>query len=252
MYKLADYRDAYRNVAFRREGGVLECRFHSDGGSLLWNEDIHRDLGDAFYKIGQDPENRVVILTGTGADFCVALQPGSYQGGPGLPPIDFGAIYREGKDLLINLMRIPVPMIAAVNGPARFHSELALFCDIVLASDTALFQEQHLALGTVAGDGIHIAFMTAFGANRGRYLTLTAREVSAREALDWGAVAEVLPAEALAARAWELARSLAGRPQHVLRFTRELLARELLRELQDQLGYGLAMEGFAPSIDFRA
>jgi enoyl-CoA hydratase/carnithine racemase len=136
-------------------------------------------------------------------------------------------------------------MIAAVNGPLLSHAELALLCDIVLASETAVFQDRHLARGIVPGDGIHIAFPLVFGINRGRYLALTGKKVTAQEALAWGAVAEVLPGPDLNARAWQIARELATQPILALRYTRELMTRELQRLLHENLGYGLALEGFA-------
>lgn len=242
---LEDYADTYRDIRFERRDGVLEMTLHSGGGPLLWNDRIHTDLGDAFHRVGQDTENRVVILTGAGEAFCPGPDPTSFHFDSSLPPVALDQIYREGKAMLFNQLAVPVPMIGAVNGPAAAHSELPLFCDIVLASDTAVFSDQHLNWGIVPGDGIHIAYPMAFGMNRGRHLALTGTAVSARQALEWGAVAEVLPPERLRDRAWEIASDLATRPILGLRYTRELLTREIQRQMRDHLGYGLALEGFA-------
>jgi enoyl-CoA hydratase/carnithine racemase len=83
-----------------------------------------------------------------------------------------------------------------------------------------------------------------FGMNRGRYLALTGAEVSAQEAHAWGAVAEVMPLELLRARAWALAEYLAAKPILGLRYSRELLNREVQRLFNDHLSLGLAFEGF--------
>jgi enoyl-CoA hydratase/carnithine racemase len=245
MYQLHEYATSYRNIRFERTDGVLEMVFHSNGGPLLWNDDVHTDLVDAFAKVGQDTENRIVILTGTGDAFCPGPDPDSFHFDPGVPPVALDQIYREGKAFLSNQLAIPVPMIAAVNGPAVAHSEIPLLCDIVLAAETTVFQDRHLEWGIVPGDGIHIAYPLVFGPNRGRYLALTGAPVTAHQAHDWGAVAEVLPTDQLRQRAQEIATDLAQRPILGLRYTRELLTREIQRLLRDNLGYGLALEGFA-------
>jgi enoyl-CoA hydratase/carnithine racemase len=245
MSKFEDYAHRYQCIRMERRDGVLEIALHSDGGPLLWNDTIHTELPEAFYKIGHDIENKVVILTGTGGAFCPGPDPNSFHFDPSVPPVALDQIYREGKALIQNLLNIPVPMIAAVNGPARGHSELLLFCDIVLASDAADFQDPHLEYGIVPGDGIHIAFPMAFGMNRGRYLALTGAAVTAQQALEWGAVAEVMPLMDLRGRAWEIGTQLARRPILGLRYTREILVREIQRQLRENLSLGLALEGFS-------
>ena len=76
MPKLADYAAKYRNVRLERRDGILQVTLHTDGGSLTWGAlkgSVHDQLGDAFYNIGHDRENRVVILTGTGPVFLTDL-----------------------------------------------------------------------------------------------------------------------------------------------------------------------------------
>jgi enoyl-CoA hydratase/carnithine racemase len=105
-------------------------------------------------------------------------------------------------------MDIEVPVIAAVNGPARIHPEIPVLADIVLASDTALFQDApHFMSGIVPGDGAHVVWPHVIGANRGRYFLITGQELHAKQALDYGAVSEVLARERLLPRALELAHS---------------------------------------------
>ena len=104
-------------------------------------------------------------------------------------------------------------MIAAINGPALRHSELPLLCDIVLASETAEFQDSaHFPTGLVPGDGMHIVYPLLLGPNRGRYFLLTGQSIPARQAQELGLVGEVLPKDKVLARAWELAEQLAKNP----------------------------------------
>ena len=78
-------------------------------------------------------------------------------------------------------------MIAAVNGPALIHAELAVLCDIVIASENAEFQDApHFPNGVVPGDGVHVVWPLVLGANRGRYFLLTGQKLRAKQALDSG------------------------------------------------------------------
>lgn len=247
MTRLSDYRDKYENVSFDRQDGVLTMRLHSEGGPLIWSLQAHSDLPEAFLDVGRDRENKVVILTGTGDWFSgpqATVATSSFPERPDLKVVD--RVHWEGRQLLMNLLNIEVPMIAAVNGPAWRHSELPLLCDIVLASDTAKFQDSgHFQAGLVPGDGMHIVYPLLLGANRGRHFLLTGKIIEAEEARDLGLVAEVLSGDVLLDRARELAAGLAGRPTLLLRYTRLLLTEQLRRSMQELLGYGLAMESIA-------
>src|SRR4030095_9653740 len=108
---------------------------------------------------------------------------------------------------------VEVPLIPPGPRPCTIPSEVPLLGDIVLASEDAYFQDlAHFPRGMVPGDGQHVIWPAIVGSNRARYLLLTGKKLSAQEALEWGAVNEVLPKERLLDRAWELARELAKRP----------------------------------------
>src|ERR687892_228495 len=71
MTSLADYQTKYKTIVLRRENGIVEMRFHTEGGPLRWGFLPHEEAEDAFLHIGRDRENKVVIMTGTGAEFPV-------------------------------------------------------------------------------------------------------------------------------------------------------------------------------------
>jgi enoyl-CoA hydratase/carnithine racemase len=247
MTTLDTYATKYRTIRMERRDGILQLTFHTDGGPLRWGMLPHGEFPDAFADIARDRENRVVIMTGTGDEFSgvrASPETTSFTARPSLETLD--RIHWEGRALLMNLLSIEVPVIAALNGPAWRHSEIPLLSDIVLASDTAAFQDSaHFMSNMVPGDGMHIVYPLLLGFNRARYFLLTGQTIGAQEAHQLGLVAEVLPQDKVLARAWELAEDLAKRPTLLLRYTRLLFTDYLKKRLHELLGYGLAMESLA-------
>ena len=245
MARLEDYQHRFQYARFEREDGILQMTLHSDGDTLPWGAGPHTELPEVFHTIGTDVENKVIIMTGAGAGFTGPA--GSSDTVPRRTPEQWDATYWEGKHLL----NIEVPIIAAINGPALRHSELPLLSDIVLAAPHTTFQDSgHFMSGLTPGDGMHIIYPLLLGVNRGRYFLLTGQMLDAAKAQELGLVAEVLPADELLPRAWELARELARQPRLVLRYSRVLLTQKLRGELHDLLGYGLALEGLGSAQDY--
>ena len=244
MADFETYKNRFRTVRLERQDGILELSIHKNGGPALWGSakgGSHDELGEAFYQVGRDPENRVVIITGTGDTFLTEFDPDMGEA----PSASYwDRIYKEGKDLLQNLLEIECPVIGAVNGPAFIHAEIPTMSDIVIASDTASFADlAHFPGGTVPGDGAHIWWQMLLGINRGRYFHLTGQKIPAAEALTLGIVGEVMPKDRLMARAWELAEQLSKQPTLTLRYTRACFTQHIKRRMQDDLGFGLMLEG---------
>ena len=242
--KFADYQDAYENIELERaENGVLTVRFHTDESSLVWSGPSHEESAFCFGDIAGDRENSVVILTGTGDNYCAAIDPGSFALANAH---EWDATVFEGRKLLMNLLDIEVPVIAAVNGPAIFHPEIPVISDVVVASETATFQDApHFISGIVPGDGAHIVWPYVLGPNRGRAFLLTGQVLDAQTAHQWGVVHEVVAKDQVLGRARELADEIAKQPFLTRRYARLALVHPIKQLMLNGLGYGLVAEALA-------
>jgi enoyl-CoA hydratase/carnithine racemase len=238
-----EYFTAYRNLKMTRDPqGVLVVQLHANGGPLTFTADAHTEVVDAFYRVSQDRGNKIVILTGAGGDFVIGVDWPSFKdvSDPGV----WSQIHDEGVQVLENLANIRVPVIAAIEGRAHIHSEYALLANIIVAAEDATFQDVgHFAAGVVPGDGIFTAWSYRAGAGRAEAFLLNPRPISARTALEWGVVAEVVKRGETLGRAREIAAQYLKFPEVTRRNTRVHFIRPLKERIIREVGYGLSLEG---------
>jgi enoyl-CoA hydratase/carnithine racemase len=222
--------------------GVLVAEFHTRGGPLTFTARDHTDFVDAFYRIGQDRSNTVVIFTGTGGHFISGIDFASF--GNVADPGVWSQVHDEGVQILENLLNIRVPVIAAVEGRLDVHSEYALLANVIVAGEGATFNDlPHFAGGIVPGDGIFTAWSYRAGAGRAESFLLHPKPLSARTAYDWGVVTEVVPDGEALSRAIELAYSYLKVPEITRRNTRVHFTQPLKERIVREVGYGVSLEG---------
>jgi hypothetical protein len=103
MSRFHAYRDGFPNARLNRsKSGVLEVALHTDGGTLVFNGHTHEQFVDLFHAIGSDPDNRILILTGSGDAFMETISP---EGFDFFTPHGYDKIYREGRKVLMNNSR---------------------------------------------------------------------------------------------------------------------------------------------------
>src|SRR6201993_2902674 len=238
-----DYFAAYSSLKMNRDArGVLVVEFHTKGGPLTFTARDHTDFVDAFYRIGQDRANAVVIFTGTGGHFIAGIDFASF--GNVADPGVWSQVHDEGVQILENLLNIRVPVIAAVEGRLDVHSEYALLANVIVAGEGATFNDlPHFAGGIVPGDGIFTAWSYRAGAGRAEAFLLNPHPLTARTAHEWGVVAEVVRDGQALARARELAGLYLKAPEVTRRNTRAHFIQPLKERIVRDIGYGLSLEG---------
>jgi crotonobetainyl-CoA hydratase len=207
------------SVKTRTEGPILEVtldRPKANAIDLLTS----REMGDVFAKFRDNPELRVAILTGGGDKFfCPGWDLKAAADGDAVDG-DYGV---GGFGGLQELRDMNKPVIAAVNGIACGGGlELALSADIILAADHATFALPEIRSGTVA-DAASVKLPKRIPYHIAMELLLTGRWFDAPEAHHWGLVNEVIPADQLMTRAWDLARLLASGPPLVYAAIKEVV-----------------------------
>lgn len=190
----------------RRNDGVVLAQAHTRGGSIQLSVENHRSLGQLFKAIGADPENEIMIFTGSGDDFMMDADPDGFK----LEVEDlrhwaYEYAYKDGRINVSSLVNdLEIPTIGILNGPG-FHSEIALMCDLTLCSEDAVIYDLHYDIESVPGDGIHSCFQELLGVKRAAYALFTGEAIDAETMLRYGMVSEIVPKNKLIERAYKLA-----------------------------------------------
>ncbi|HLF05699.1 MAG TPA: enoyl-CoA hydratase/isomerase family protein [Thermoplasmata archaeon] len=187
-------------------------------------------------------EVRSVVLTGAGRGFCAGGDVGSMANAiEGKDHVDARELFRELTRHLhatiIELRRLPVPVIGAINGAAAGGGfGLALSCDLRLAGPHAKFKPAYFRIGVVPDGGITLLLPRAVGESKAAEILFNDLEVRAEEAARIGIAHKLVPeAERLLPEAMELAKRLASGAPFALASTKRLLYQSLNRSLESQL-----------------
>lgn len=171
-------------------------------------------LTKAVDELEADPAVRVLIVTGAGNAFCAGLDLKELGAGGmkvGQVAGAAEATPRGMRDPVRALERFSGPIIGAINGAAATGGfELALACDVLLASPNARFADTHARIGVMPGWGLSQKLSRAIGQYRAREVSLTGNWVSAEQAEKWGFVNRVVPADELMTAARQLATDMLG------------------------------------------
>lgn len=237
------YFDKFQNLALSRdEDGVLLMRFHTDGGPIVFTGQTHQDLPEVLDEIALDPQNKALVLTGTGDSFMDQIDGPSL--GEIFKPLAWEKTRFEGARVLQRFLDLPIPMVGVANGPAIVHSEYLLLSDIHVASERAIYGDYpHPAFGLAGGDGVHVVWEEVAGTARAKWLLWTGEFIDAQTALQWGVVNEVLPHDRAVDRGIEIAKALAAKAALYRTMQKQTLNMNLRRRIVTDVPFGMALEG---------
>jgi 2-(1,2-epoxy-1,2-dihydrophenyl)acetyl-CoA isomerase len=229
-------------VETQRDGAVLTVTLNRPDVLNAFNGAMHRALNAAL-KEARDDEVRAVVVTGAGRGFCVGQDLTEFRDAAG----DIGDRLRSTYHPNILAVRaLEKPVIAAVNGAAAGAGmSFACACDIRIAADAAVFVPAFVNIGLVPDSGGTFFVTRLLGYARAFEWLCSGRRLSAAEAHAFGLVSEVVEADALTARAAELAATLAALPTKAIGMTKRLLDRAGGSTLDEQLEWEAQLQAVA-------
>lgn len=251
---LEEYAPKWDGMAHLRrdENGILEVRFHTDDGPVRFCEAIHAGYLGLLHDISHDPDNEIVILTGTGDSFVALSDPEmSVEFPTYTSSVTYDWWYLTATRVPLAWLDIPVPVICALNGPITIHPESVLLSDYIIAGDNALTVDRHIQdAGCAPVDGVNILYEKLLGVNAARALLLNSGVIDAQRGKELGIFAEVVPHGTELDRAWEFAQDLIKRvpSRMVRRMTREIFTQSLREAFMKDIRSSLCHECYSSEL----
>src|SRR4029079_4880407 len=146
---------SYEHILYTSEGGVARITLNRPDRLNSFNDAMHAELRHALARVRADVSPRVLLLTGAGRGFCAGQDLSDRAVAPGDVPVDLGAsIEHNYRPLVLALRALPMPVVCAVNGVAAgAGANLALACDIVIATKSASFVQAFSKIGLIPDSG---------------------------------------------------------------------------------------------------
>lgn len=204
----------------QRDGGVATLTLNRPKAMNALSRELRAALADAFATFAYDPDVRVAIVTGAGRAFCAGLDLKELGRGEG--PV--GAPRGQEPDLMKAMREFKGPIIGAINGVAVTGGfELALACDVLVASTEARFADTHARVGIMPGWGLSQKLSRVIGIYRAKELSLTGNYLDAKTADAWGLVSRVVAPSDLLPACKKLASDMLSVPDTALRAYKRII-----------------------------
>ncbi len=219
-------------VETRRDGSVLTIALNRPDKLNAFDAAMHKAFVAAL-KGAADDDVRAVVLTGSGRGFCVGQDLAELREGER----DVAALLRERWNRHVLALRaLEKPVLAAVNGAAAGAGlSLACACDLRVAADSAAFVPAFVNVGLVPDTGGSWLIPRLLGYARAFEWMCSGRKLGAEEALAWGLVSEVVPADTVLTRTQERAAAFAALPTRAIGMSKRLFERAAASRLEEQL-----------------
>jgi enoyl-CoA hydratase len=212
----------YNHLDVSLEGDVLRIAFDRPKKANAIDEGTHEELTHVF-EDAHYADARIVLLTGNGDSFSAGgdlewLQTNAQN------PEQFRRTMYDDEKILRDILMLEKPVVVRVNGACTgLGATIALFCDILIATDDAKIGDPHVNAGLVAGDGGAVVWPLLMSMSKAKELLMTGDLVSGEEAVDLGLVNYAVPEDELDDKVDEMIEKLATGPQPSIQYTKKAL-----------------------------
>ncbi|HEY4139531.1 MAG TPA: 2-(1,2-epoxy-1,2-dihydrophenyl)acetyl-CoA isomerase PaaG [Casimicrobiaceae bacterium] len=255
----------YENIKFEMGSGIARITLNRPDRLNSFTSAMHAEVRAALDAVKADATLRVLLLTGAGRGFCAGQDLSDRAVAPGEAPVDLGAsIEQNYRPLVLGLRALPMPVVCAVNGVAAgAGANLALACDIVIATKSAAFIQAFCKIGLIPDSGGTYFLPRFVGSARAMGLALLGDKIHAEQAAAWGLIWKCVDDAQFGDAVEALVNQLAQAPTRGLAETKRAMHAsegntldaqlDLERDIQRALGYSADYrEGVAAFLEKRA
>jgi enoyl-CoA hydratase len=223
----------YEELKLALQDGIMTLTLSNPGKRNAITAQMSLELTTIWDDLWLDPEVKVIILTGEGADFCSGFDVGvmGKRAGSGRPPGPVHPVSRNARKHVFGIIECEKPVIAKVKGVAYgLGVNLALACDFAFVTEDARLCDSHVRAGMVAGDGGVLLWPLAIGLQRAKEYLMTGDPISGKVAGEIGLINRAMPSAELDAYVQAMAEKLRDLPPHAVNYTKTSL-NVLLKQL---------------------
>jgi 2-(1,2-epoxy-1,2-dihydrophenyl)acetyl-CoA isomerase len=238
---------SYQTILFEVADGIARLTLNRPDRLNSFNTTMHAEVRAALASLSDDSrlrddgdnsaKARVLVLTGAGRGFCAGQDLGDRAVAPGGAAVDLGeSIEKYYKPLVMTLRNLPMPVIGAVNGVAAgAGANIALACDLVVATKSASFIQAFAKLGLVPDSGGTWFLPRLVGTARAMGLAFLGDKLTAEQAAQWGLIWRCVEDAEFTGVVDALARQFAAAPTQGLARTKQAIYESWDRTLEQQL-----------------
>ena len=246
--------NGYEQIRFESADGIARITLDRPDRLNSFTTQMHEELRDALRRVAGDGSARVLLLTGAGRGFCAGQDLADRAVAPGDTPVDLGAsIDNNYRPLVTTLRSLPLPVVCAVNGVAAgAGANIALACDLVIATRSASFIQAFCRIGLIPDAGGTYFLPRLVGSARAMGLALLGDKLTAEQAEAWGLIWKCVDDDAFATSVDALLAQLAQAPTRGLAEIKRALHASAGNTLEEQLTLERdAQRALGQSADYR-
>ncbi len=226
----------FKTVLYQKEGTILRITLNRPEVYNAFDDTLSYELQDALKEAAKDPDVRVIILSGSGKAFCSGQDLKAISGIEKRSFID--SINKRYNPIIRAMRNMPKPIICRLNGVAAGAGcSLALACDLIIASETAVLVEAFVNIGLVLDSGSSYFLPRLVGSTRAFEIATMAPKITGQQAFDWGIANRVTTPENLDNVVNEIANYYSNAPTKAIGLMKKMLNKSTSSDMETILEY---------------